>query len=278
MSYILDALKKSERERKRGNIPDLSNTPEPPIQKPKKRSMLPYLIGIVLLINAGLLVWWLVPREDQEHITVAEYTDQSDMQKQAGMKHVSGGREVTEETNADTKPEKQKQEAIKLAEINQRTKLQISEEGTRKTEPNARLILPGNDEVESRETVSPPVPVDIQQPEPDQEIEFEKQSETGQFNSDISSATEPQQVQEPVPVKGRLYRKGELPISIQQELPDFRISMALYSDDPDSRVAKINGKTLKEGQFLEEGLKLEEIKPDGLVFNYRNYSFQINLK
>ena len=278
MSYILDALKKSERERKRGNIPDLSNTPEPPTQKPKKRSMLPYLIGIVLLINAGLLVWWLVPREDQKHITVAESTDQGDMQKQAGMKHVSDGREGAEETNADTKPEKQKQEAIKLAEINQRTKLQISEEGTRKTEPNARLILPGSDEVESRETVSPPVPVDIQQTEPDQENEFEKQSAPGQFNADTTSATEPQQMQEPVPVKGRLYRKGELPISIQQELPDFRISMALYSDDPDSRVAKINGKTLKEGQFLEEGLKLEEIKPDGVVFNYRNYSFQINLK
>lgn len=279
MSYILDALKKSEKERKRGNIPDLSNTPEPPTQKPKKRIILPYLIGIVLLINTGLLAWWLVPREEQDQVIVAQHTDQGDIQKQTEMKRASGSREDFEEMNAQIKPEKHKQEDKKPAEDSQRKKLQISEqEIVKKTQPLARVILPGNSELEGQETISPPVPIDIQQTEPDQDNEIGQQTEINLYKSDNGSAVEPQQIEEPEPIEGRLYKKSELPMSLQQELPDFRISMSLYSEDPNSRVVKINGKTLKEGQFLEEGLRLEEIKPDGIVFNYRNYSFQINLR
>ena len=277
MSYILDALKKSEKERKRGNIPDLSNTPEPPTNKPKKRTVLPYLIGIILLINAGLLFWWLVPREEQEQMSVAQRTDKGEIQKQTEMIRVSGSKEGFEEIKVQIKPEKAKQEDKNPAENSQRMRPERSErEIVEKTQPLARITLPGNDELEGHETITPPVPIDIEQA--DQGNIMSQQTEIEQYTSDKSSAVEPQQNREPTPVKGRLYKKSELPISLQQELPDFRISMALYSEDPNSRVAKINGKTLKEGQFLEEGLKLEEIKPDGVVFHYRNYSFQINLR
>ena len=164
MSYILDALKKSEKERKRGNIPDLSNTPEPPTHKPKKRTVLPYLIGIVLLINAGLLAWWLVPREEQEQMYVAQRTDQGEIQKQTEMIRVSGTKEDFEAMNAQVKPEKQKQEDKNPAENDQRTSPERSErEIVEKTQPLARITLPGNDELEGHETISPPVPIDIEE-------------------------------------------------------------------------------------------------------------------
>src|SRR3990170_4430573 len=59
MSYILDALKKSEKERQRGAVPDLM-TPESGIaEETKKRPLWPYLIAGALILNAGLFAWWL---------------------------------------------------------------------------------------------------------------------------------------------------------------------------------------------------------------------------
>ena len=195
------------------------------------------------------------------------------------MKNVPNSTGNIAETNTHKKPEDQKRENRKPPESEQKTKSHMPEkEGIKKTQPLARVILPANDDREQQEIISPPVPVDMQQTEPDRENETGQEGEIGQYESDTSSQVGLQQVPEPTLIVGKIYKKGELPMSIQQELPDFRISMALYSDDPNSRVAKINGKTLKEGQFLEEGLKLEEIKPDAVIFNYRNYSFQINLR
>jgi general secretion pathway protein B len=61
MSFILDALKKSEQERRRREVPDL-HTEHAPI--PAGRSRIPLwalLVGLALLLNAGLLLWWLRP-------------------------------------------------------------------------------------------------------------------------------------------------------------------------------------------------------------------------
>ena len=38
-------------------------------------------------------------------------------------------------------------------------------------------------------------------------------------------------------------------------------------------MVRINGQTLREGQYISEGLKVEEIKPDGVILNYKNYRY-----
>ncbi len=59
MSYILDALKKSEKERQRGALPDMLTVQDIVAEKPAKRLHWVYLLAAVLLLNAGALVWWL---------------------------------------------------------------------------------------------------------------------------------------------------------------------------------------------------------------------------
>lgn len=61
MSYILDALKKSEEERQRGEIPGLQTVQTNPVSKPHRRSYWPYVLMTVLLLNAGSVLWWLRP-------------------------------------------------------------------------------------------------------------------------------------------------------------------------------------------------------------------------
>ena len=82
----------------------------------------------------------------------------------------------------------------------------------------------------------------------------------------------------PPPVPNRLYNLNELPLSVRQNLPDFSVSVFLYSDDASSRLVRINGAMMKEGQYLNPGLRLEEIIPAGVIFSYQNYRFLIGPK
>jgi general secretion pathway protein B len=61
MSYILDALKKSDQDRQRRKPPSLETIYADEIGKPKKKAHWPYLIALALVLNAGLLLWWLRP-------------------------------------------------------------------------------------------------------------------------------------------------------------------------------------------------------------------------
>ena len=59
MSYILDALKKSEKERQRGTLPDMLTVQDIVAEKPRKSLVWVYLLGVVLSLNAGMMVWWV---------------------------------------------------------------------------------------------------------------------------------------------------------------------------------------------------------------------------
>src|SRR5690554_5044720 len=61
MSLILDALKKSEQERRRGRGPDLQSLHQPAMPVPAQRGWLPWAaLGLVLVgINGAALAWWL---------------------------------------------------------------------------------------------------------------------------------------------------------------------------------------------------------------------------
>lgn len=64
MSYILDALRKSERERQAGQVPGLPNL----VSDGDKKSArwLFWLLGLLLLINLGGLAYWLFLRPGQQ--------------------------------------------------------------------------------------------------------------------------------------------------------------------------------------------------------------------
>ncbi len=61
MSFILDSLRKSDRNREQSEIPGLHTVHEVPVRKsaPKMRLLLPYLLIGALLLNGGAMIWWL---------------------------------------------------------------------------------------------------------------------------------------------------------------------------------------------------------------------------
>ena len=67
---------------------------------------------------------------------------------------------------------------------------------------------------------------------------------------------------------------SELPVSIQQEIPKMSISVHAYSGAPKERLVGINDRVLREGDYLVPGLILEQITLDGVIMSYKGYRFR----
>lgn len=63
----------------------------------------------------------------------------------------------------------------------------------------------------------------------------------------------------------------QLPASVRKSLPEIRITSHLYKKD--SPLVSINGRIMSAGVNLDNGLYLEEITPDGVIMVFRNHRF-----
>jgi general secretion pathway protein B len=274
MSYILDALKKADKERKRGTVPNLSTDQDPTPQKPKKRQLWPYVLIVALLINAGFFFFWFSPWESQETTIVAKSPA------------------VTTHDSPVTSP-KQESSDIKT----QKASVSIHPE---KTAPSGTQTDKEDAPHELQSTITSQKPDDTQQQrltvqtDTTHEEEIQDESHQGIQSEEPatpSSTTFSPPSTEPItsdkqdssthpPSQSRfiLYDLKSLPSSVKENLPDINISVFVYSDDPSSRVVKINGQTVREGQELTDGLMVEKIVPDGVIFNYEDYRFRVGIR
>jgi general secretion pathway protein B len=67
---------------------------------------------------------------------------------------------------------------------------------------------------------------------------------------------------------------ADLPLAIQQEIPEMKIQLHSYSNKSANSIVSINSRMMKEGDSLAPGLKLEQITPDGVILSYKGYRFQ----
>ena len=94
--------------------------------------------------------------------------------------------------------------------------------------------------------------------------------------------TEDSSPSEPVPVKvikskseKKVIEYGRLPSNIKKELPTISIKAHIYSNDPSSRIANVNGIIIREGDNVIKGLKVQKITMSGIIFNYGSYRFRM---
>ena len=77
----------------------------------------------------------------------------------------------------------------------------------------------------------------------------------------------------PAPPK-RVLHYSELPPGVRQGVPKMAITGSSYTDEPELRMAVINERVVKEGEEAAPGVVLESIGADGIVLNYRGYRFR----
>jgi len=247
MSYILDALKKSDKERKRGSVPDIMTVQDIQMPGTKKRPLWILLILVVLLLNAVVLIW-VSPWKSKKPQTVLDH----ELSKTENIKVSTIQEGKTKKTQlADSKITSDKKNVLQQSKkVNAGNDVRKDIKGKPKAMTETKI---------TREASS---------------ITPLKKEEA----SDTASEAKPDDNHLPLPLPNKIYHMSELPQSLQQKLPAFAISTFLYSEDPGSRSVRINGQMMREGQYLSAGLKLEEIMQNGMIFSYQNYRFQVGLK
>ena len=266
MSYILDAIKKSEQQRQRSKGPSF-DAPMMATYAEKSNSFLVYGLIAATLLALGLLIGLFHPWKQEKASQIvatdsikAEQAPQPTVIPPQPKEMPSPTNKVVPEPLKEFLPMPPKVEpSIKSTKLRTRELPKTIEVPTK-----PKVTIPTKIKVEAKETPvsSPTLPAS-------QVVEKVAPSEIAPTvdNDSNESATQ-----------NKLYEIHELPPSILQEIPDMSIAGYALSENPKEHSVAINGRLLQEGDYLKQGLRLERISQDGLIFSYKNYHFRQSLQ
>jgi general secretion pathway protein B len=236
MSFILDALKKSEAERRQGEIPRLQNDPFSPA--PRRRPVWPFLLVLALLLNGVVVGWWLLAREEQ-HETIAV---------------AAGGPERVVASGQTAS-----------AEL-------VGLSAAMKAEPVTSPALPTEPEVVTvviEETPVKPV-APTASPAPARTAE----KKTPIRRTDLPPAAPARsKVSVAAPAAKSFPPVSELPDNVRSGLPRLDLQLHFFTPDPERRLVRLNGLNLREGGNSGEGLSVVEITQDGVKLSFGGNRF-----
>ncbi|MEE8343670.1 MAG: general secretion pathway protein GspB [Gammaproteobacteria bacterium] len=259
MSYILEALKKSEQERELGLVPGLVTSQE---LKPARRPRWVWMVVGVLLINGLLLAGLLVrQRVSEGTIHVSEIDAITE----------SGTGATTDPTDTLVQPE-EPQVAVKLDP----KPVVVPVKTPPAIEPAVATDSPGAREPIVKEA-PPPAVITTASPEVKQggtvvfaERPLDEYSDDEQVFGTLPSAQgSDQEREEQIP----LWR--ELSSDIRQSLPLVSMDVHVYAEQAADRFVLVHLLKYKEGDVLEEGPRVERITPKGMVLFYQGERFRI---
>jgi general secretion pathway protein B len=248
MSMILDALRKSEEQRRLGAQPDIHNAPgeSPPDASEPLRQWLPVSL---IVVSALVMAWfgWQQFRPPSDIPTTPPVSVQVPAAEPAEPPAQSAAGEPRTPVEAYSAPQQSVPESADDEERPAAT-----------GEPAASLK-------DVSEFEAPPPAAAAQ---------------TAAAQTEPQRAAEPGPEPEPKVAGDEPYQPDamsywELPQGVRDSLPQFRISVIVYADDPADRFVLVNGIRLREKDELQSGVVLEEIRRGGAVFRARNYRFLV---
>ncbi len=240
MSYILDALRKSDQQRRRGAAPTLL-VGQATAVAPKRPAFLAYGMLVAALVGAGVVIGWLRPWQPEQAAPPGGELAAARPLGSTARQPLPAPSELAPQP----KPELQVQDAKPPAQASP-------------VLAPAKPQRPARDKPKSDGT---PLEADAAMPG-----KAEAPAQPG--SSAAADAAGAQTVTS----------MAELPLSVQQELPAMTISVHAYSGNPGNRLVGINNRILREGEYVVPGVKLEQITPDGMILSYKGYSFRRGVK
>lgn len=241
MSFILDALKKSEQERERQQQPTVVDIP----YGRRSRAQPLWMLAVIalLVLNCGLLVvmWWRSGDSDNPPTSTAV--------------------EATTTTPAPAATAPAPREPMRSTEIRPLQEEAGETETAAVDETAAALDA----------AVAPSGPPLVRPTTPLEQAIAQQQAranelKTNSENRQLGISSDPGTVNN-LPTLASLGGNGAL------NLPELRLEIHVYSPVPAERFAFINSRKYGEGQTLNEGPQLERITQEGVVLAYRGKRF-----
>jgi general secretion pathway protein B len=242
MSFILDALKKSENERQRQIGPSLADIP---VRRARAdRPWWAVAVGALLVINLGVLLIVLT-RDRTESAEPATQPVQVMQPTPAQPQSVT-----PQQVAAAPAPTRTNPAVYSLAE----------EAGV---DPNAMMSEPlPYDPSIAQAAVVPAGPPAVRSVNPPSVTPLSGDPTfASRTRTDVTRAND-----EVLPTHGSLVAGGT-------RLPDMRLDIHVFSANPNERFVFINMRKYSEGQALSEGPLLERITADGAILNQNGMRF-----
>jgi general secretion pathway protein B len=255
MSFILNALRKSEQERRNLEAETLNDKilPVQPLQKNNKTTIFITIlvIGNVLII-AGI-VWFF------QNNSISK----------------------DEITTLNTPPTFPTQEKMLMPKVISKDSQPLPEKPAPKSDSKITSIAEMIDEQKPDPVVTPlsVKPIITKKPVAETVKAVVSVIKAEQPIKPIPVIKAAEQVEstpaEIVPVKRDIPFLSELPVEFRQSVPKFNINVFVYSQQPEERFVMIDMVKYKPGQQIKDKLLLKEILPVSLVIVYQNQEFQI---
>lgn len=305
MSLLLDALRKSERQRKLGQVPGIDVPSRHSETRPSSRyRWLLLALPMLALVGIG---WWLLSDGDSvdarlEQNTATQNPDATERAEQSAAAMTASEAGPTAANNSD--------------EPRQNSALAQQDPNSDFTVPSPRASLPTPTEQPSnaddgsandgrRGALSRDLPTAMDtMPQSAASLDDLARLAAASTQTDTASsagdddatalaattaaatvattakdgAPESAQVAQPTDENWRPGEPApisyyELPVSVRQKLADFRVTIRIYNEDPRQRFVVIKQERFFEGDDVGDGLRLREIRRDGVVFEFDQYRF-----
>lgn len=245
MSYILDALKKSEQQRqqKHNHTPAAASWLNSDSGK-QTTSLIPgLLVGVVMsVVVSAIIAYWYFPQSN-------EFDESFDKPREV----------------VDIKDERQvpviQTKSIDVAPVAQ-------------TLDRGRLHS-DKPPVEASNVSGAPVsesqPALKSQPEMQAQLGSNEQAEKITLENKVAE----NQVSEIVEQRVQRSKRQLPPLNVLKKVPDLIITGHIYSSVADKRSVSMNGHDWQEGDFIAPGLTLSEITPSGIVVEIEGWSLPV---
>lgn len=274
MSLILEALKKSERQRRLGEMPNLGT---PVLAARRRRSLLPWLAGaIVIVLAVGA---WLRFAPPAEPITPARVDATASAPAASTPAQAPVG--ATPTNTAPAAPAPVAAAPAKPAAGDTRRNLRLPAADDRPgsvAELPVSSLVAGPRKPPAATPAAPAAPKTAATPPPAKPAATV--ATTGTPKAPPAAATDavvakakPAQPAPRKPAVPALPSIWEMPYAVRKDLPAIALTMHVYSSVPAERFVVVEGERHVEGDDLGDGVTLQEIRNDGIVLDFKGKRF-----
>ena len=251
MSFILNALRKSEQERQAlqpDTVTDRILIHQPQQNRSKTAKFFAFVIlGNVLFI--ACIVWFV----RNNPITAPETKAQAISKPLSAQETTVKSKEIAKSFQPKRPVQKAEPKTTSIAEWVE----------AQKPEPASLAVKPVITKKTAPKTIKQPAIV----------------NEPGLPIQTIPAIIAPVKVErdppEVIPVKKDIPYLVDLPFEFRQTVPNLAINVFVYSQQPEERFVMIDMVKYKPGQQIKDAMVLKEIRPESLVVVYQNQTFQI---
>lgn len=277
MSYILEALKKSERARPPGAVPDLFTVHGPQPRPPAPRWPARAIVAAALLLAVPAIALWAwigTGCRDESAVrppvAVSPQLRAEDSMAPAAPRVEAAPTLARLSTSVRRPSGKLPQPPAQSRRRSPRSPAPAGAPAAKPASP-ATSAAPAPAAVPAAPVPTAPAPVIASTSATTVSHEAGDEGLSAPAPVPQASAFE-----ELPPADGRVLDLAELPASIRAGLPALLVSGHVWSEEPSLRLLSVDDRLLREGGEAAPGVSLREITPAGAVFAFKGWRFRVD--